>query len=116
MLGFRLMRRCTPELVLCGAALFAALGLPGAAAAGSVLEVPGDHPTVIAALTKARAGDTVLVAPGRYVGRITIGDRVCVIATAGSDSTVLDGGGEGPVVRFGEVGPETLLEGFTVTG
>jgi len=29
---------------------------------------------------------------------------------------VLDGAGEGPVVSFGEVGPETLLEGFTVTG
>jgi hypothetical protein len=41
---------------------------------------------------------------------------VVVISTHGPDSTILDGDGQGPVVLMEGVGPETLLEGFTITG
>jgi len=86
-------------------------------AAARVLSVPSStHPDLAPALAQAVAGDTLLVGPGRYPGQVTIADRVVVIAAAGPDSTVIDGGGVGPVVRFEGVGPETLLEGFTITG
>jgi hypothetical protein len=76
----------------------------------------GEGPALAQVLLAAEPGDTVLVAPGRYVGRFRIPDRLVVIATAGPDSTVLDGGGAGPVVIFEQVTERTLLEGFTITG
>ncbi len=78
--------------------------------------VPENEATIAGALGRSSAGDTVLVAPGRYIGAIRIADGVSLIARAGPDSTVIDGAGRGPVVSFGEVGASTLLEGFTVTG
>jgi hypothetical protein len=41
---------------------------------------------------------------------------VALIALAGPDSTLLDGAGAGPVLTFELVGPETLVDGFTITG
>lgn len=85
-------------------------------AAARTLLVPEDEATVAGALGLAASGDTVLVAPGRYAGGCRVPDGVALIATAGPDSTILDGGGRGPVVLFEGVGALTLLEGFTVTG
>ncbi len=92
---------------------------PGLAAptAARVITVTADDPRTLAdRLAQARAGDTLLVGPGRYTGGVRIPDRVAVIAVAGPDSTILDGAGRGPVVSFEQVGGGTLLEGFTVTG
>jgi nitrous oxidase accessory protein NosD len=93
----------------------AGLLVPAAVHARTVW-VPQHVPTVAAALERARAGDTVFVAPGRYTEVVRVPDGVALIAAAGPDSTILDGGGRGPVVSFEGVGPSTLLDGFTVTG
>jgi hypothetical protein len=92
--------------------------LVAAAPAGSarILTVPGEQATLADALARAGAGDTVLVAAGRYAGGFLVPDGVSLIAVSGPDSTVIDGNGRGPVVTFDGVGPQTLLEGFTVTG
>jgi len=106
------------RLIVLTCALLGGLG-PGAlgtALARLVLVPNPAHADLQAALAQSTPGDTLLVAPGRYLGPVSIGDRVVVIATAGPDSTLLDGGGKGPVVEFMGVGPETLLEGFTITG
>jgi hypothetical protein len=106
-----------PQLALAGTLLAGAELMAFGTATARVLPVPSPaHPDLAAALAGAVGGDTLLVAPGRYLGRVSIADRVVVIGTAGPDSTILDGSGHGPVVLFEAVGPETLLEGFTITG
>ncbi len=92
-------------------------GLVTLPAGARMLQVTAGDPGALAqALSTARARDTLLVAPGRYRGGVTIPDGVIVIAVAGPDSTVIDGEGKGPVVLFEQVSGATLLEGFTVTG
>ena len=59
----------------------------------------------------------VTVAPGTYVEQITIrGEHV--ISEQGAAATILDGGGQGPVVTFEQDGTQAngSLSGFTVTG
>ena len=66
----------------------------------------------------AAPGDRVLVPAGVYVETIDFdGKAVTVLALAGPGSTIINGAGASPVVRFanGE-GAASLLQGFTVTG
>jgi hypothetical protein len=88
----------------------------GARAWAATLHVPAQFSTPSEALAQASAGDTVRVAPGRYLGTLQVPDGVAMIAGAGPDSTVLDGDGDGPVVLFEECDLGTLLDGFTITG
>lgn len=81
------------------------------------LHVTAAGPGALAdSLAVVSPGDTLLVGPGRHVGLLRVPDRVALIAVAGRDSTILDGGGSGPVVLFTQVTALTLLEGFTITG
>lgn len=65
------------------------------------------------------SGDEIVVAPGTYNEKINFnGKAIRLRSSDGPDVTIIDGGGPGhPVVRCvsGE-GPDTTLEGFTVTG
>jgi hypothetical protein len=83
------------------------------------LHVPGDHATIQAAIDASAAGDEVMVAPGIDSERIDfLGKGVAVRSSGGADATSIDGSGSvGSVVRClsGE-GPDTVLEGFTITG
>jgi hypothetical protein len=89
-------------------------------ARGATLNVPADQPTIQAATLAAAAGDTVLVAPGRYVELIQLRPGLTLRAAQGPDSTTLvsPGLGQKPTEeRLMEV-PEgcdrsTLIEGFT---
>lgn len=47
----------------------------GVAALGAVTRVPGDYATIQAAVNAARAGDTILIAPGVYEGNIMIENK-----------------------------------------
>lgn len=93
--------------------------LAGAAVAATH-HVPGQFPTVQAAIDAAGGGDTVLVAPGTYPESIDFkGKALAVRATGGPEVTVLRGGGYAvppAVVTFatGE-GPGSVIEGFTIT-
>jgi hypothetical protein len=82
------------------------------------LGVPGDYASIPTALWSAEPGSTVCVAAGTYHQQVDFGGRaVRLIGVDGSAVTVIDGAGFGPVVSMthGE-GPETILEGFTITG
>src|SRR6188474_3408301 len=87
-----------------------------AAEAQTVRKVPGEFPTIQAAINAAQAGDTVRVAPGIYVENINFsGKAIEVVSAAGADVTTIDGGLADAVVRFiTQEGPGSILEGFTI--
>jgi nitrous oxidase accessory protein NosD len=79
--------------------------------------VPGDHPTIQAAIDALATGDTVIVRPGTYAENIDfLGKAITVMSEQGAAVTTIDGNRSGSVVTFrnGE-GPFSILEGFTVT-
>lgn len=93
--------------------------LAGPAAASNTLRVPADFPTIQAAIAAAVDGDVVLVSDGVYPETIDLsGKAITVRSENGPAATTVDGGGQAVyVVRIasGE-GPQTRLEGFTITG
>ncbi|MCA9750556.1 MAG: hypothetical protein KC591_00050, partial [Gemmatimonadetes bacterium] len=103
------------------------------------IHVPGEVPTILAALDQAVSGDSVLVAPGNYTDtsdRIVlectnlathrscgfIRSGVSLIGLGGAEQTVLDVGGTGDLITLSTLtitptGPEAIyLEGITITG
>lgn len=102
------------------AAPVAALVLAFPAARAATVHVPGDEATVQAGVLAASAGDTVLVAPGRYRELIQMKNGVVVRSAEGPDSTILVCPGLAEKVtdeRLVEVPPgcdrSTVIEGFT---
>jgi hypothetical protein len=98
--------------------------------AGRIRHVPGEYRTIQAAIDSSAAGDTVLVAPGRYVENIRFGGKGIVVASeylltrdpAVIPRTVLDGSrprhpDTASVVLFVDEEDSTaVLSGFTLTG
>ena len=88
-------------------------------AAQTTIHVPADQPDIQAAIDVAVDGDTVLVAPDTYFG-ITLdfgGKAITVRSAMGSSMTTLLGTSRDRIIEFtnGE-GPNSVLEGFTLTG
>jgi parallel beta-helix repeat protein len=82
-------------------------------ASGDVIVVnPGE--SIQAAIDSAFYGDTVEVAAGTYIERITLKDGVAVIG-AGAGVTIIDGDSGGSVVTSNGCDANTALEGFTIT-
>ena len=101
------------------AAAVVSIGWPGVAAAAT-LNVPGDFATIQACIDAAVSGvDECLVAPGTYHETINfLGKAVTVRSSGGADVTTIDATGIGGSVvtcSRGE-GPDTVLNGFTITG
>jgi hypothetical protein len=94
----------------------AVLFLPAAAQAQATINVPRDQPTIQAGINAADDGDTVLVAPGKYVENIDFeGKAITVTSSGGATRTILDGGGTGPSVTFGSEETRTsVISGFTI--
>ena len=86
-------------------------------AIGTVRSVPGQHPSIQAAIDASLTGDVVEVAPGNYFESIDFrGRAITVRATAGPETTTIDPsqGGSAVVFRNGE-DSDSVLEGFTLT-
>ena len=86
---------------------------------GATINVPLDQPTIQGAINAASLGDTIVVADGTYFESIDfLGKGITLRSTAGPAVTIIDGlGANGSVVKCvsGE-GPDTVLQGFTITG
>jgi hypothetical protein len=88
----------------------------GSVAAATVIHVPADQPTIQAGINAASMGDTVLVAPGTYNENVNFnGKAITVTSSAGTKTTVIDGGRRGTVVVFNSGETITsVLSGFTL--
>ncbi len=84
--------------------------------AQNTINVPADQPTIQAAITLAQSGDTVLVAPGTYLENIDfLGKAITVTSSDGPATTIVDGGGNGPVATFKtNEGAGSVLNGLTL--
>jgi hypothetical protein len=99
-----------------------AVVLNGTTRAADLL-VPGEFPTIQAAVNAALDGDVVIVDPGTYVETVnTLGKAITIRSTDPASpgivaSTILDAGGEGTALRiiFGER-LDTVIDGLTITG
>jgi len=83
------------------------------------IEVPGDHTHIQNAIESYNyvPGVVICVDPGTYTENLDLaGQVVHLLGVGGPELTIVDGDAAGPVVRFdsGE-GPDTVLEGFTLT-
>ncbi len=67
------------------------------------------YPTIQSAANAARAGDTIVVAPGTYPESVTLPVGVNLVGEAGPRQTVIDASGK----PFGVSGGE-LVQGFTI--
>lgn len=113
------MRLITMRMVLW--ILFAtALSQPAFAA---IRRVPTDHKTLQAAIDAAVAGDTILVAPGKYPERIRLKPGI-VLRSTGDDAadslqrakvTIIDGGGKDAKEPGVVMAEGSVLDGFTIT-
>ena len=101
------------------AASLVSIGLPGVSAAAT-LNVPEDFATIQACIDAAVSGvDECAVASGTYHETINfLGKAITVRSSGGADVTTIDATGLGGSVvtcASGE-GPNTVLDGFTITG
>jgi hypothetical protein len=80
------------------------------------VRVPGEYPSIQAAINGVQAGTEIVVAPGTYLEHLNFGGQAVVLrSTAGAELTIVDGEGDGPVVAFHSGEPaSTVLEGFTI--
>lgn len=81
------------------------------------LRVPEDQPDLVSALAAAADGEVVCAGEGTWVGDLDFAGREVMIVGLGAGRTVLQGDGDGAVVRFvaGE-GAGAGLRDLTVTG
>lgn len=98
-------------LVLAAGAVAQARTLEVSASAGA------EYSSIQAAVDAAASGDTVLVGPGRYVETIDIhGVDLYLMSSSGPSATLIDGGGDGPVIHCSSMSENSSIEGFTITG
>jgi len=90
------------------------LSLAGVASAGSDIHVPGDHPTIAAAVDAAEPGDTIRVAAGTYPMGMGVAE---IFPTTPNLSIIgeVDENGD-PAVFFDGLGTEAIFIGIGALG
>jgi hypothetical protein len=86
----------------------------------TIINIPGDYPTIQQGIDASSDGDTVLVQPGTYVENINFSWHNIVLAslflttqdTSYISSTTIDGNQSGSVVSFGS----SILDAATIAG
>ncbi len=110
------VRRTVSAAALAAATLALSVVWATGARAATTIVVPTQQPTIQAGIDAASPGDTVLVNPGTYHENIDFkGKAITVASSQGAATTVIDGGGIGPVANFstGET-RSSVLQGFTL--
>ena len=107
-------------IAACVVATVAATAADSAWGAANKLCVSNKHAcysTLQAAVDAAHDGDTIVIAPGRFAGGVTVDVSVAIVG-AGAGSTIIKGGG--PVLTIGVFGaatePTVSITGVTITG
>jgi parallel beta-helix repeat protein len=80
-------------------------------------EVPGECPTIQAALDSCMIGDTVLVSPGVYYENLNWPDtgEIKLLSNNGPQSTIIDANDSGYVVTISSgIDTTTVISGFTI--
>ena len=98
--------------------VIAAVGLLAIAAGAATIYVPDEYGTIQSAIDASSNGDTIIVRPGRYVEHDIEfkGKAITVRSELGAEVTSIDADWAGTVVRFqGGEGPDSVLDGFTIT-
>jgi hypothetical protein len=114
------MKRLTLAVALAllvGGAAGVADAIAQASATLCVGSTAGCYPTIQAAATAAKDGDTITLGAGTFAGGVTVDVSVKLVG-AGAAATIISGGG--PVLTIGVAGalsePTVTIEGVTVTG
>lgn len=97
--------------------LFVACCILPSFAFANIIHVPGDYPTIQAALVIALANDTILVAPGTYYEHITWPNTqgIKLLGEFGPDTTIIDAAGALRCVTINHsVDSSTVISGFTI--
>ena len=90
----------------------------------NIINVPGDHPNIQAAIAASSTGDTILVQPATYNEHINFNGKAITVGslfltTADENyisSTIINGSGTGSCVKFNSSETATsVLSGFTIT-
>jgi hypothetical protein len=101
-----------------GVATCAVVTAMASTSSAAIINIPADQPTIQAGIDAAVDGDEIVVAPGTYVEAIDfMGKAIRLHSSDGPEVTTIHG--DGAAVRLvtcesGE-GPQTVLEGFTIT-
>jgi parallel beta-helix repeat protein len=92
-------------------------------ASATVINIPGDYPTIQQGIDVCSDGDTVLVQPGTYIENINFNGHNIVLGslflpsqdTVFISQTIMDGDTSGSIVTFnhGE-SPNAIITGFTI--
>ena len=80
------------------------------------LAVPAYAATIQAAIDASADGDTICVAAGTYDENVDFHDHSVTLEGAGSEMTVIDGGGVTRPVTINDASISPTLRGFTLTG
>ena len=83
----------------------------------ATLRVPGDYPSIQAAMINAAASDTVLVAPGTYYEHITWPNThgIKLLSEYGPDTTIIDAAGALRCITIDyAMDSTTVISGFTI--
>jgi hypothetical protein len=104
-------------------ASLAGLLVAGECLGAGVINVPLDQPTIADAILAADDGDEIVIAPGEYFERFELMGKAITLRSWFPDdpetvaATIINGGGEPNVIRcISEEGPETIIDGLTITG